>query len=91
MINRQGVTLSVLGCGVAVLVACGSDGHTPFVTPSDGGGRAIGDRAGAGGPVVVAVVQGAATRPVRVATQETRVAAKVVGSKTAHSLRSSES
>ncbi|HKO52563.1 MAG TPA: hypothetical protein VJV79_32875 [Polyangiaceae bacterium] len=50
MTNRQSLTRSVLGCGIALVVACGSDKHGPFVTPGgDAGASATGNRAGAGG------------------------------------------
>ncbi len=50
MTNRQGVTRSVWACGVALLVACGSDKHGAFVPPGgdgDGDGGATA-RAGSG-------------------------------------------
>jgi len=47
MINRQGVGRSVLGCGVALLVACGSDKPGNFIPPNGSAGS--GNRAGAGG------------------------------------------
>src|SRR6478735_62067 len=50
MINRQGVVCAVLGCGVALLVGCGSDKPTNFIGPNaNGGASATGNRAGAGG------------------------------------------
>lgn len=50
MINRQGVGRSVLGCGVALLVACGSDKPGNFIPPSgSAGSSATGNRGGAGG------------------------------------------
>ena len=50
MTSRQGVTRSVLGCGFALLVGCGSSDHGPFVAPPAGGGASgAANRAGAGG------------------------------------------
>jgi len=49
MINRQGVVRAVVGCGVAVLAACGSDKPGNFIGPNaSGGSSATGNRAGAG-------------------------------------------
>jgi len=49
MINRWGVKRWTLGCGVAWLVACGSDKRDNFIGPSgNGGSSATGNRAGAG-------------------------------------------
>lgn len=51
MINRQGVGLSVLGCSVALLVACGSDKPGNFIGSgnNNGGSSATGNRPGSGG------------------------------------------
>lgn len=48
MINRKGVACTVLGCGVALLAACGSDKPSNFIGPNgSGGSSATGNRAGA--------------------------------------------
>lgn len=47
MINRQGVTCSVLGCGFALLAACGSDKPTTFIGNASGG--STGNRPGVAG------------------------------------------
>src|SRR6478735_6570595 len=48
MINRQGVTLSVLGCSFALVVACSSDNPGFIVPNASGGSSATGNRPSVG-------------------------------------------